>query len=54
MYTIIIIFHVLVSFAIIAIVLLQAGKTESGRRTLQSIKTEGGTRDVARLYLIAG
>ena len=33
---------------------LQAGHADEGRRTLGSIKAEGATKDVARLYLIAG
>ncbi|MFZ1989113.1 MAG: hypothetical protein WAW96_05010 [Alphaproteobacteria bacterium] len=33
---------------------LLAGKTDQGRRTLQSIKTDSSTRDVARLFLITG
>ena len=33
---------------------LLAGKTDQGRRTLQSIKAEGSTKDVARLFLITG
>ena len=33
---------------------LLAGKTDQGRKTLQSIRTESSTKDVARLFLITG
>ena len=33
---------------------LLAGKTDQARKTLQSIKAESSTKDVARLFLITG